>query len=420
MEIVEKRERKNNAKIRVETAMDLINGTYDLESRISLIQQLIPIGLMAVEEALQSEVQELAGVRYRRDDNPHKRWGSNLGSVYLGDRKHSIRVPRVRNQTIGEEVPLKSYQALQSDEGINNQTLAQVINGISTRKFEKAAMQIPSAFGIQKSSVSRKFIQASAKQLKAFQDRDLKDQEIIVIFMDGKSFSENEMIIALGVTLSGQKIVLGAIESGTENGGVCRDFLNQLKERGLQTEEKILFVIDGAKGLRKGIETVIGKQAIIQRCQWHKRENVVAYLPKSEQKRFRKKLQKAYEQESYQHAKQKLYTVRKALQLINESAVRSLDEGLEETLTLHRLGLFEQLGVSLKTTNCIESLNSQLEQYTRRVRYWKNSNQRQRWVATALLEIEPSLRRVKGYRFLPLLKNNMGKYTQEKNQTNAA
>lgn len=420
MEIVEKRERKNNAKIRVETAMDLINGTYDLESRISLIQQLIPIGLMAVEEALQSEVQELAGVRYRRDDNPHKRWGSNLGSVYLGDRKHSIRVPRVRNQTIGEEVPLKSYQALQSDEGINNQTLAQVINGISTRKFEKAAMQIPSAFGIQKSSVSRKFIQASAKQLKAFQDRDLKDHEIIVIFMDGKSFSENEMIIALGVTLSGQKIVLGAIESGTENGGVCRDFLNQLKERGLQTEEKILFVIDGAKGLRKGIETVIGKQAIIQRCQWHKRENVVAYLPKSEQKRFRKKLQKAYEQESYQHAKQKLYTVRKALQLINESAVRSLDEGLEETLTLHRLGLFEQLGVSLKTTNCIESLNSQLEQYTRRVRYWKNSNQRQRWVATALLEIEPSLRRVKGYRFLPLLKNNMGKYTQEKNQTNAA
>ncbi|MFQ5544195.1 MAG: IS256 family transposase [Nitrospiria bacterium] len=420
MEIVEKRERKSNAKTRVETAMDLINGTYDLESRISLIQQLIPIGLMAVEEALQSEVQELAGVRYRRDDNPHKRWGSNLGSVYLGDQKHSIRVPRVRNQTIGEEVPLKSYQALQSDEGINNQTLAQVINGISTRKFEKAAMQIPSAFGIQKSSVSRKFIQASAKQLKAFQDRDLKDQEIIVIFMDGKSFSENEMIIALGVTLSGQKIVLGAIESGTENGGVCRDFLNQLKERGLQTEEKILFVIDGAKGLRKGIETVFGKQAIIQRCQWHKRENVVAYLPKSEQKRFRKKLQKAYEQESYQQAKQKLYTVRKELQLINESAVRSLDEGLEETLTLHRLGLFEQLGVSLKTTNCIESLNSQLEQYTRRVRYWKNSNQRQRWVATALLEIEPSLRRVKGYRFLPLLKNNMGKYTQEKNQTNAA
>lgn len=250
--------------------------------------------------------------------------------------------------------------------------LAQVINGISARKFEKAAMHIPSTFGIQKSSVSRKFIQSSAKQLKAFQDRDLKCHDIIVIFMDGKSFAENEMIIALGVTLSGQKIVLGAIESGTENGQVCRDFLTHLQERVLQSEEKILFVIDGAKGLRKGIETVFGKQAIIQRCQWHKRENVVAYLPKAEQTRFRRKLQKAYEQKSYGQAKQKLYAIRKELQLVNESAV------------------------------------------------WKNSNQRQRWVATALLEIEPSLRKAKGYRFLPLLKSSMEKYTQEKNQTKAA
>ncbi|MFQ5677195.1 MAG: transposase [bacterium] len=334
--------------------------------------------------------------------------------------RYGIRVPRVRNQASGQEVLLKSYQALQSPQGVNDQMLAQMINRISARKFEKAAIQIPSAFSIQKSSVSRKFIQASAKKLKAFQDRDLKGHDIIVIFMDGKSFSENEIIIALGVTLSGQKIVLGAIESGTENGQVCRDFLNQLKDRGLQLEEKILFVIDGSKGLRKGICTVFGKQAIIQRCQWHKRKNVVAYLPKCEQNRFRKKLQKACEQKSCGQAKQKLYAIRKELQLINASAVRSLDEGLEETLTLHRLGLFEQLGISLKTTNCIESLNSQLEPYTRRMTYWKNSNQRQRWVATALLEIEPSLRKVKGYRFLPLLKSNMEKYAQENNQTKAA
>jgi len=131
-------------------------------------------------------------------------------------------------------------------------------------------MQIPSAFGIQKSSVSRKFIQASAKKFQAFQDRDLSAHEIIVIFMDGKCFAENEMIIALGVTLSGEKIVLGAIETSTENQKVCRDFLTQLQERGLQTQEKTLFVIDGSKGLRKGIKTVFGKRAIIQRRQWHK------------------------------------------------------------------------------------------------------------------------------------------------------
>lgn len=238
--------------------------------------------------------------------------------------------------------------------------------------------------------------------------------------MDGKSFAENEMIIALGVTLSFEKVVLGAIESSTENGKVCRDFLLQLQERGLKSEEKILFVIDGAKGLRKGIQTVFGKQGIIQRCQWHKRENVVAYLPKIEQSRFRKKLQKAYEAPSYSQAKQKLSAIRKELQLINESAVNSLDEGLEETLSLHRLGLFEQWGISLKTTNCIESLNSQLEQYTKRVSYWKNSNQRQRWVATALLAIEPSLRKIKGFKFLPMLKNNMNNFDQDRNQSKAA
>ncbi len=228
------------------------------------------------------------------------------------------------------------------------------------------------------------------------------------------------MIIALGITLAGEKIVLGAIESSTENTRVCRDFLMSLKERGLKTAEKILFIIDGAKGLRKGIETVFEKQAMIQRCQWHKRENVVSYLPKSEQSRFRKKLQKAYEEKEYKDAKQKLSVIRKALLLINESAVSSLDEGLEETLTLHRLGVFEPLGVSLKTSNCIESLNSQLARYTRRVSYWKNSNQRQRWVATALLEIEPRLRRIKGFKSLPALRAKMKAFEQDNNQKQAA
>lgn len=420
MKVVEKKRRKSNAKLRVEAVMNLIKDNGDLGSRLSLIQQLIPIGLMAVEEVLQAEVRDLSGVRYHHGDNPNQRWGSNIGSVHLGGQKHSISVPRVRNQTSKREVPLKSYQALQSDQGINDQILAQVINGISARKFEKAAMQIPSTFGIQKSSISRKFIKATALKLKAFQDRDLKKHDIIVIFMDGKRFSDNEMIIALGVTLSGEKIILGMIETGTENGPVCRDFLNQLKERGLQTEKKILFVVDGSKGLKKGIQTVFGKQAIIQRCQWHKRENVVAYLPKSVQNRFRKKLQKAYETPNIEQARRKLNAIGKELQLINESALVSLNEGFEDTLTLHRLGLFEQLGISLKTSNCIESLNSQLAQYTRRVAYWKNSKQRQRWVATALMEIEPSLRKIKGYRSLPLLRTNMEKLSQKQNQSKAA
>ena len=185
-------------------------------------------------------------------------------------------------------------------------------------------------------------------------------------------------------------------------------FLQRLKERGLSDENKLLFIVDVAKGLRKGIHNVFGKQVLVQCCQWHKRENVIAYLPKSQQEIFRKKLQKAYKQKSNKKVKQELTSIRKELNLLNQSAVNSLDEGLVETFTLHRLGMFEFLGISLKTTNCLESLNSQLELYTRRVSYWKNSNQRQRLVATALVEIEPNLRNIKGYRHLPLLRGGYG------------
>jgi transposase-like protein len=149
---------------------------------------------------------------------------------------------------------------------------------------------------------------------------------------------------------------------------------------------------------------VFGAKALVQRCQWHKRENVVSYLPKNRQEQIRKELQRAYEKPSYEEAKKALEKVKKEISLINESAVRSLEEGLEETLTLHRLGLFEKLGQSLKTTNCMESLMAQIGQKLDKVDYWKNSNQKQRWLASALLDIEPRLNRVKGYRYLPELR----------------
>ena len=159
----------------------------------------------------------------------------------------------------------------------------------------------------------------------------------------------------------------------------------------------MLVVIDGSKGLRAAVRKVFHDKAIIQRCQWHKRENVVSYLPQSHQKAWRKKLQRAYEQPTYEAARQALERLKPELRLLNASAVNSLEEGLEETLTLHRLGLFNHLGKSFKTTNCIESIMSLVGQRTDKVDYWKNSSQKQRWVASALLMIEPSLRRVQGY-----------------------
>jgi len=411
MKLLKKSQVRSNAKERVAAYEELISVKHEMNSRISLIQQLIPIGLLAIEEELQAEVERLSGKPYSRGGEV-KRWGSNPGSAFLGDQKVSIRVHRVRDLKRKTEIELESYQELQSPNLINEQMLANVINGISTRKYEKAALSVPETFGINKSSVSRHFIKESSKKMKEFNERDLSNEDIIAVFMDGKSFADHQIILALGVTMEGKKIVLGMVETSTENHTVCYEFIKGLKNRGLNDELKILFIIDGSTGLHKGIKKAYGKQAIIQRCQWHKRENVMSYLSKKEQEQFRNKLQKAYGKPSYSAAKRCLISIGKELKLLNLSAYNSLNEGLEQTLTLHRLGVYNKLGTSFKTTNCIESVNSQLEYYTQRVTYWKNSNQRQRWVATAILEIEPKLRKVKGYKFLPLLREAMEKESQ--------
>ena len=375
-------------------AMRELEQDPGLESRLSMIQMLIPLGLKAVEAELRAEVEKLAGRRHSRGGEMD-RWGSNAGSVYLGDQKVTVRVPRVRNTVTNREVPLERYERLQSPQLIDDMALSRVINGISQDKYERAVMEVPETFGIKKTSVCRRFIRASGKRLREFLERDLSGHDCVAIFMDGKTFAENQIVIALGVTMGGEKILLGFIETSTENHVACRDFLNGLKDRGLKMDDEILFVIDGGKGLYKGIKEVMGDKALVQRCQWHKRENVVKYLAEERKSHFRRRLQAAYEQLTYEKAKKRLEAIKRELRLINQSAVTSLEEGLEETLTLHRLGLFAKIGTSFKTTNCIENVNKQLALYTDRVNYWQNSNQRQRWVGTALLEIEPRLNRGK-------------------------
>lgn len=389
------------------------------EARISMIQALIPLGLLAVEEELQGEVLELAGSRYSRGGTV-KRWGCNPGSVFIGDQKLKVNVPRVRDVVGDCEVPLKSYERLQSPAHVDEMAFRRVINGISQGKYERAAEHVPETFGIKKSSVSRKFIRASAKRLKEFLERDLSGYDIVAIFIDGKCFQENEMVIALGVTLAGEKILLGFVETSTENHTVCRDFLNGLKLRGLNLEQEILFVIDGGKGIRRGIEEACGENALVARCQWHKRENVVSYLSKERQNEYRGHLQDAYNEPTYEEARKALLAVRRDLGRINESAVASLDEGFEETLLLHKLGLFEKLGQSFKTTNCIENVNKQLATYTDRVDRWQSSDQRRRWVASALLAIEPRLNRVSGHEHLKELRMALKKMKAKQKPDNAA
>lgn len=378
------------------------------EQRLAMIQALIPLGLMAVQEELQREIEEIVGPRYGRGGEA-KRWGKNQGSVFVFDQKLSTPVPRARNVSTGQEIPLKSYQRLQSQQQIDELVFSRVIHGMSQGNYKKAALEIPETFGIKKSSVGKKFIRASAKRLQDFSERRLNSYDIVAVFIDGKYFADVQIVIAMGITLKGEKVLLGFVETSTENHIVCRDFLRGLKERGLNLTNEILFILDGGKGLHKGVREVVGDKAVIQRCQWHKRENVVSYLEKSQQKKFRKKLQKAYNEASYSQAKKALNSIGRELKLMNKSALASLEEGLEETLTLHRLGLYKKIGTSFKTTNCIENVNRSVGRMTDRVDRWRNSDQRHRWVSSALLEIEPKLRKVKGAKHLSKLRDAMKK-----------
>lgn len=378
----------------------------DVDTKVALIQALIPLGLQAASETLAAELTRLTGAKHSRTEGVpgYVRWCRQRGSIYLLDQKLPITYQRVRDLPRNQEVPLATYQQLQTPRAADTGLFRKILLGLSCRDYQACAEAVPEAFGLSAATISRRFIRASAKKLQEFQERRLEAYDFVALVLDGKTFAEDRMVIALGITLTGEKILLGFVQTATENEKVCAAFLRELVDRGLQTAQGLLCVLDGAKGLRKAVQTVFGAQAVVQRCQWHKRENVLEYLPPSQRPSWRRQLQAAYERPNYAAAKAALLRLRQELRLVNESAVKSLDEGFEETLTLHRLGLFRTLGTSLKTTNCLESLLAQVEQRTAKVDRWTNSHQKQRWLAAALLDIESRLRRIRGSRHLPLLR----------------
>ena len=304
----------------------------------------------------------------------------------------------------GGEIPLRTYDELSPGGAVNELLLRRVLYGISCRNYESAAEAIPGAIGLSSSTVSRGFVQASGAKLREMQERDLSGEDVVVIFLDGKAFADAMMVVALGITISGEKRFLGFVETDTENEQVLTPFLRSLMERGLDISGGVLVIVDGGKGLRAAVKRAFRNRALVQRCQWHKRENVVSYLSKTEQAVWRKRLQRAYERPEYNEARAALAELHGELEERNQSAAASLEEGLEETLTLHRLGVYGVLGRSFKTTNCLESVNALVEERCAKVDHWKNSSQRQRWLATALIDIEPRLRKVVGYRHLPKLR----------------
>lgn len=399
-----------------------------IDVKLHLLQHHTEMARLLAREVMEDEVITRAGEAYDRE-KPHggryRRWGSNPGSIRVGEERVPIAVPRVRDAVEEREQPLESYQRMKKGLELDDRLEKAILRGLSQRDYEAVAKRFADGFGLSQSSVSRKYQARSRKALEEFENRTLKE-DFIGLWLDGKYLASEQIVICLGLTIDGRKLPLGFVETTTENSEAVKGLLQDLVRRGLDFRQGLFCVIDGSKGLFKAVREVFGLHGVIQRCQWHKRENVVSYLAKKDQSEYRRKLQAAYEKPTYDEAKAALMNVHAELERLNRSAARSLMEGLEETLTLHRLGLFHLLGKSLKTTNCIETVNSRLTKYLGKVKHWMHSDQRHRWVAMGLLEIErkdrqkttKKLRRIDNYEKLPLLRQAMLKCIEEQRHAN--
>ncbi|MFH1505305.1 MAG: transposase [Candidatus Omnitrophota bacterium] len=378
----------------------------DLDVTISLIQELIPNGLEAAIEEMEKEVKRLTGIRYKHGKE-NRSWGKQPGSIYLRDQKTPIEVPRVRNKKENKEVPLETYKKLQSPYKADKQTMLKLLCGISMHKYAKCAELIPEVFGISASNLSKRFRKGASEKIRRLKTRSLALEDFICIFIDGKRYAKDGLLIVLGITTSGVKVILDIEHSYSENRHVVEQLLDRLIRRGVKYEDGLLFIVDGSKGLINGIKNKFKEYAFIQRCQWHKRENIISYLDPAQKEVYKRRLRSAYQKTTYKEANEALELIHRQLVEINLSAAGSLKEGLEETLTLHKLGLSAELKKSFNTTNCIESVISQLAQYTDKVDRWRNSYQLLRWTAVALLEIEPILNKVSNARYLKVLRFKM-------------
>jgi len=352
---------------------------------------------------MEREVEELVGKR----SAPSKqrtayRWGKDDGWCRIDGQKVPLRRPRAR-QVDGKEVQLGSYLCFQQDPQLGPKLWREVLRGLSTRNYGRTVRRFAEAYGIEKSAVSEQFIEASRRKLRELLERDLSRLELCAVMLDGISFDGETFVVALGIGQDGRKTVLGLRQGASENAAVADELCADLERRGLNFQQARLWVLDGAKALAAAVRKRAGQAALIQRCQLHKRRNVLGHLPDRHQPFIEQKLIAAWAMSSYEEARKALDSVRLELERINPSAARSLAEGLEETLTIHRLGVPEALRKTLFSTNPIESALSVVEDKCRRVKKWQGGDMKLRWVASGLLFAEEQFRRGKGYRDIPQL-----------------
>ena len=281
--------------------------------------------------------------------------------------------------------------------------------GLSTRNYSQAVRSFAESYGIEKSAVSDHFVRVSREKLRQLLERSLDGLKLCVIYLDGIEFKGQHLVVALGVNIDGAKTVLGLRQGASENATVVGELLDDLVTRGIDFSVPMLYVLDGSKALTKAVRKHAGSQALLQRCQLHKRRNVTGHLPEEYRDAVERKMINAYAMTQYEDAKKALDRLHRELMDLNPSAARSLAEGMEETLTVHRLELDGWLRLTLATTNPIESAFSVVDRICKRVKRWQRGDHRERWVGAGLWLAERSFRRVKGYKQLPKLLAELAK-----------
>jgi len=377
-----------------------------LDSQYLLISALLPSSVKDFLAQCEAEVAGLCGKMHARGDGLLSRWGQQAGSIYLGGQKIAVDKLRVRGPA--GEVGLETYERFQDPKLFDQQVFQDGLRRISQRDYQKGLPKIGASFGLSKSSVSRSWVKATEKQLEKLRTRGLGELGVVAVFIDGKRFSKLGVVVALGVGADGRKHVLGIYQSSTENSAACRELLDDLERRGLR-ENELLFIVDGGSGLNKALNEKYDlrdparRRAARVRCYVHKWRNLEEVLTEKQRETAAPLFWAIREARDLTQAMECAHALEQVLGKDNASALASFLEAKDDLLMLHKLGLSAELRRFFSTTNPIESLNSLLEEDMRRVKRWRNSAHFQRWVATACLQNEKRMRRIRGYRALPAL-----------------
>jgi putative transposase len=367
-------------------------------ARIAVDEVISSIGRKTIETILTLSAEQVAGAQTPGKVSGEIRWhGSQNGRVVLADRQLRVKRPRLRHKQEGE-VKVPAYEALQENSATAQRMMGALLRGVSTRQYEEVLPAMAETVGVSRSSVSRQAMEGGAEQLRQLRERRWDKTDLLVIYIDGQRFGDHHVISAVGIDREGSKHILGIEMGATENVASVKNLLTGLRDRGLRTDQQYLFVIDGAKALRAGIEEVFGSGQPVQRCRNHKMRNVLDELPREQQSQVVSVMRAAWKLTDADEGMKRLEGLARFLEHDYVSAARSLREGMAEMFTIQRLKLPPSLYKCLGTTNVIESPQGGVQKRTNNVTRWRDAAMVERWAASAWLLTEKHFRKVIGHR----------------------